>query len=117
VLETVIQLSAKVMPVIGIMVLVVCAFTNSFIVLLRRQSDDYFQEEFGPPGSEDPVALDLSSQNDFSDIFRAFTDVWFFIYGFLDPIKQGPAGDDTTAIILTVLFSFVTVLIFFNMVM
>jgi hypothetical protein len=126
-LEIVIQLSGKVMPIIGIMILVVFAFAHALIIRLRLMDDQVFQEQYqgglsnedGTPvdGAPTYTMYDTSSSNDFSNVFRAFTVVWFFIFGVFDPINDGDVGDDTMTIILSILFSFVTVLIFSNMVM
>lgn len=107
---------------------VVFAFTHTFIVLLRQKDDKYFQEEFsgtlGNGNSENStldgvkVTLgDASSQNDFTNPFKAFADVWFFIYGVWDPVTDGDAGDNPMISVFTILFSFVICLIFFNMIM
>lgn len=115
------------MPIICIMILVVFAFTHAFIIRLRLLDDQVFQEQYqggllkedGTPedGAPTYTMYDTSSSNDFSNVFRAFTIVWFFIFGIFDPINDGDVGDDTMTLILAIVFSFVTVLIFSNMVM
>ncbi|KAI8883517.1 hypothetical protein K501DRAFT_333305 [Backusella circina FSU 941] len=125
-IEIIIQLSKKIMPIIGIMVLVIFAFTHAFIAQLRLFNNQFFQEQFqGGATDEDgnPLAnattytiYDVSSSNNFSNVFRAFSMVWFFIFGVFDPINNGDAGDDIMTNILAILFTFVTVLIFSNMV-
>ncbi|KAI8887137.1 hypothetical protein K501DRAFT_307808 [Backusella circina FSU 941] len=125
-LEIIIQLSGKIMPIICIMILVVFAFTHAFIIRLRLFDDQKFQEQYqGGATNEDGSPLDnattytiydVSSSNEFSNVFKAFSIVWFFIFGIFDPINDGDVGDDTMTVILAIVFSFVTVLIFSNMV-
>jgi hypothetical protein len=121
-------MSLKTMPFVGAFCSVVLAFTHTFMVLLRQKENGYFQEEFsgilGNSSSQNnsidgvEVTLgDVSSQNDFTNPFKAFADVWFFIYGVWDPINDGDAGDNTMITILAILFSFIICLIFFNMIM
>jgi hypothetical protein len=92
------------------------------MVLLRQQEDDYFQEAFNGTTStateEGVTAIqDISSSNGFGDVYKSFSQVWFFIYGVWDPITNGDAGDDKMIMGLSIVFSLVTVLIFFNLVM
>ncbi|OBZ84193.1 hypothetical protein A0J61_07756 [Choanephora cucurbitarum] len=54
------------------------------------------------------------TSNDFTDIFRPFKDVWFFIYGICDPITNGDSGDNIMVMILAIVFSFIVLLLFFN---
>lgn len=102
------------------MLLVICAFTNAFIVLLSHKSDEYFQEEYagtaGLNGTEVNVN-DVSSENNFDDVVKSFSILWFFIYGVWDPVNGGEANDSYMILVMSVLFSFITVLIFFNLVM
>jgi hypothetical protein len=125
-LETIIQLLAAVYKTLLIMLLVILAFTNAFIVLLSSKDDAYFQEQFSgsvnlseaESASGNEVAFaDISSSNNFGNPFKAFSMLWFFIYGVWDPITDGDAGDDPMIIILAILFSFFAILIFFNLVM
>lgn len=108
------------------MLLVIFAFTNAFIVLLSSKDDAYFQEQFSgsinlseseSASGNGVVFADISSSNNFSNPFKAFSMLWFFIYGVWDPITDGDAGDDPMIIILAILFSFFTILILFNLVM
>jgi hypothetical protein len=127
ILEIIIQLSKTIMPIIGIMILVIFAFTHAFIAQLRFFKNEYFQEQFQGGATDDdgnPISnattytmYDVSSSNNFSNVFRAFSMVWFFIFGVFDPINDGDVGDNTVTIILAILFSFVTMLIFSNVVM
>ncbi|KAG2230888.1 hypothetical protein INT48_003337 [Thamnidium elegans] len=99
-LETIIQLSKKVAPMLLIMLLVVLAFTQSYIVLLRLHPDDYFRDTFSgtflsensPEGLNGIVEYATSTNNGFVNCFVAFYNVWLFIYGVWDPIVQGDAG-------------------------
>jgi hypothetical protein len=126
-LEIIIQLSKKIMSIIGIMILVVFAFTHAFIARLRLFKNESFQEQFQGgtldnggnliPNATTDTIYDVSSSNNFSNVFRAFSMVWFFIFGVFDPINDGDVGDDTMTIILAIVFSFVTVFFFSNMVM
>ncbi|KAI8976470.1 hypothetical protein BDB01DRAFT_347676 [Pilobolus umbonatus] len=99
------------------MLMVVIAFTHSFIYLLQDQEDGFFQDSF----AVDPDGLGLaanadSASNPFVNVFRAFSVLWFFLFGVWDPIVEGDVGDDTMTIILSILFSFITVVIFLNIV-
>jgi hypothetical protein len=106
--------------------IVVFAFTHSFIVLLRQRSDEFFQENYngttsfsvGETSTVGSTTLyDISSSNGFSDPYKAFYQVWLFIFGVWDPITNGDAGDNRMLFTLCILFALVTVLIFTNMVM
>lgn len=108
------------------MVLIVFAFTQSFMVLLRQQDDTYFQETYngtfydtsGAPTAAfgNATLQDISSSNSFYDVYKSFSRVWFFIYGVWDPITGGDAGDDKMIIALAIAFSLATSLIFMNIV-
>lgn len=109
-----------------IMLLVMFAFTNAFIVLLARKDDAYFQEKYSgamvlnntDSSTENTVNYnDDSSSNNFKNPFKAFSTLWFFVYGVWDPINDGDAGDDYMIMVLAILFSLLTVLLFFNLVM
>lgn len=123
-LEIVIQLFKKVFHVFLILLLVIFGFTHSFIVLLRQQPDQYFQENYGgdvtlsnnSESKGETSLYDLSSSNGFSDPFKAFYQVWLFIFGVWDPVTAGDAGDNRMLFILCMLFAFITVLIFTNMI-
>ncbi|KAI7892963.1 uncharacterized protein EV154DRAFT_561880 [Mucor mucedo] len=90
---------------------------------LRLQLDDFFQENYAGnytvDGSENPSGtvnfVDVSADNGFSNWFKAFYQVWFFVYGVWDPINDGDAGDSFFIMCLSILFSLVTVVIFFNL--
>jgi hypothetical protein len=106
------------------MLLVIFAFTNSFIVLLRQQGDDFFQEAYngtttsGNNQSDSVTTIqDISSSNNFNDVYKSFIRVWFLTYGVWDPINGGNAGDDRMVMGLSVVFSLITILIFFNLIM
>ncbi|GAN11046.1 hypothetical protein MAM1_0457d10599 [Mucor ambiguus] len=119
--ETIIQLMKSVYKTLIIMLLVIFAFTNAFIVLLARKEDAYFQEQYSGSMSgsstENTVNYnDDSSSNNFRNPVKAFSTLWFFIYGVWDPINDGDAGDDYMIMVLAILFSFLTVLLFFNLV-
>lgn len=108
------------------MLLLIFAFTNAFIALLSSKDDAFFQEQFSGSvnlsesessyGNQIAFA-DISSSNNFSNPLKAFSILWFFIFGVWDPITDGDAGDDPMIIILAILFSFFTILILFNLVM
>lgn len=125
-----IQLSKNIRSVLFIMLLVILAFTQSYMVLLRLSPDEYFQDNFegsfagdvtsetGSSTAEGTVGFASSSaDNGFTDPFKAFYQVWLFIYGVWDPIIEGDAGDSKMIMALSIVFSLITVLIFFNMVM
>jgi hypothetical protein len=124
-IEIIIQLGVKIAPIIGLMILIIIAFTHSFAVLLRRQDDSFFQEQFqGNVALENDgnlgqnVAMsDQSQQNIFKDAFLAFGTVWFFLYGIFDPILSGDVGNYPMALVLAILFSFITALVILNVVM
>ncbi|KAG1121532.1 hypothetical protein G6F42_012337 [Rhizopus arrhizus] len=123
--ETIIQLIKSVYKTLLIMLLVLFAFTNAFIVLLARKDDAYFQEQYSGSidlnnsgsSAESTVSYnDDSSSNNFKNPVKAFSTLWFFIYGVWDPINDGDAGDNYMIMVLAILFSFLTVLLFFNLV-
>lgn len=120
-LETIIQLLLSVKEVLLVFFLIVCAFTNAFIIQLSRKEEDYFQEQFSGditgPSNSTADFNDVSSSNPFSDVFKSFSTLWFFIYGVWDPVFDGDVGDNNTIIVLSIMFSLITVLIFFNLVM
>lgn len=109
------------------MLLVVFGFTHSLIVLLRQKEDQYFQENYsgdvsallgdGSPMSGEATLYDLSSSNGFNNPFKAFHHVWMFIYGVWDPIMNGDAGDNQMLFVMAILFAFIAVLTFTNMIM
>lgn len=106
------------------MLLVILAFTQAYIVLLRLEPDEFFQENYGGNYGADPdnpsgeiSVADVSADNGFHNWFKAFSQVWFFIYGVWDPLNDGDAGDSKFLMCLSILFSLITVLIFFNLVM
>lgn len=121
-LETMIQLMKSVYKTLFIMLLVIFAFTHAFMVLLLHKDDSYFQEQYSGSitltDSESTVSYsNASASNSFTNVFKAFSTLWLFIYGVWDPITDGDAGDDFMIIVFAMLFSFVTVLLFFNLVM
>lgn len=94
-------------------------------MLLRQQPDQYFQESYegdvslsSNGESKGKTSLyDRSSSNGFSDPFKALYQVWLFIFGVWDPVTAGEAGDNRMLFVLCMLFAFITVLIFTNMIM
>lgn len=105
------------------MTLVVAAFTNAFMVLLRFESDSYFQENYKSSSVDNDLfsgnntLLDVSSSNVFNYLPKAFFNVWFFAFGVWDPINNGDAGDNMFLKVLSMGFSVVIVMLFFNMIM
>lgn len=107
------------------MLLVILGFTMSYIVALRLKPDEFFQEKYTGTytmmDSKDPSATvnfaDVSADNGFSNWFKAFFQVWFFVYGVWDPVNDGYAGDSFFIMSLSILFSLITVVIFFNLLM
>lgn len=104
--------------------LVIFAFSHALFVLLRLKPDEYFQEQFeGTITSPDGTFLgkttiaNVSSDNVFNNIFKTISQVWFFVYGVWDSLQDGEAGDNNVLICISIVFSFITVLIFFNLVM
>jgi hypothetical protein len=124
-IEIIIQLGVKIAPILGLMIFLIISFTLSFVVLLRRQDDGFFQEQFEGNVASDSennlesnaVMSDQSQQNLFKDPFLAFTTVWFFLYGIFDPILSGDVGNYPMALVLAILFSFMTALVILNVVM
>ncbi|KAI8367361.1 hypothetical protein EDC96DRAFT_150651 [Choanephora cucurbitarum] len=123
-LEVVIRLFQKVFQIILFMMLVVFAFTHAFIVLLRQEEDSYFEEEYNGTITTNMNGIETNNtvtffdggSNDFTDLFKSFKDVWFFIYGIWDPINKGESANNVMAMILSVVFSFIVLLLFFNIV-
>lgn len=121
-METIIQLIWEVKEILLIFFLIICAFTNAFIVILMDKEDEYFQEQYSgtvaSTGSDSEVNFgDVSSSNPFTDVFKSFATLWFFIYGVWDPVNNGDAGDNRTIMVLSIMFSLITILIFFNLIM
>ncbi|KAI8978581.1 hypothetical protein BDB01DRAFT_264163 [Pilobolus umbonatus] len=118
-LEIIIQLFKEVFPMLFIMIVVIIAFTHSFIFLLRQQPEEYFQEQYdGSTNNETILAMKgTSGGNSFTNFLGGFPAVWFFIHGIWDPIMEGEAADNPMVVVLSIAFSFVMVFIFFNMVM
>lgn len=93
------------------------------MVLLYDQDDSYFQEKYvgnitnlvSPTTPDDTTLQDISQNNQFGNPLKAFYTVWFFMYGVWDPAVNGDAGDNVMIMILAFLFTFLTVLIFFNL--
>jgi hypothetical protein len=76
--------------------IIIIAFTNAFIALLYKRDDSFFQEQYeGAVGDTQSTLTmtDASTSNDFKNVFKAFTDVWFLIYGVWDPLNNGNACD------------------------
>ncbi|KAG2237109.1 hypothetical protein INT48_004611 [Thamnidium elegans] len=127
-LDIIIQLSKKIAPLLLIMLLVILAFTQSYIVLLRLEPDEYFRDTFsgvfvskdgsatGDVTFEGNVEFATSSDNGFSNWLTAFYNVWLFIYGVWDPIVEEEAANSLMVMGLSALFSLIAVLIFFNLV-
>ncbi|KAI8976472.1 hypothetical protein BDB01DRAFT_853115 [Pilobolus umbonatus] len=116
-LEIIIQLFRKILPILLIMFLVILAFTHSMVYLLLGRTDDFFQDKF--EAESDGLTIEAhstSSSNQFGNPFRAFSILWFLLFGVWDPVVEGDVGDDTMTIILSILFSFITVIIFLNIV-
>lgn len=110
--------------IVLILVLIICAFTNAFLVLLVHKEDAYFQENYAGTvsiaGQDTPSVStfsDVTAGNPFGDIFKSFAVVWFFIFGVWDPVTGGDSGDNNIIIVLLIIFTLVAVLIFFNLVM
>lgn len=85
------------------MLFVIFVFTNAYFVLLRLEPDEYFQENYGgtynatdSSASDETNFADVSSDNGFSNVFKAFSQVWFFVYGVWDSLNDGDAGDNKT---------------------
>lgn len=91
------------------------------MVLLYDQDDSYFQEKYVGKitnlVSPTTTLRDISQNNQFGNPLKAFYTVWFFMYGVWDPAVNGDAGDNVMIMILATLFTFLTVLIFFNLTM
>lgn len=110
------------------MLLMIFAFTQSFMALLSHKDDSFFQEQYEGTvdltssgesfSAENEAAFhDTSANNNFNNPFKAFSMLWFFIWGVWDPINDGDAGDDYMVMVLAIVFSFLTVLLFINLVM
>jgi hypothetical protein len=124
-IEIIIQLGMRIAPILGLMILLLFSFTYSFIVLLRRQDDSFFQEQYegdAIPANNNALGSDVelsdqSQQNLFKDVFLAFSTVWFFLYGVFDPILSGDVGNNPMALVLAIMFTFITSLVILNVVM
>ncbi|KAI8875788.1 hypothetical protein K501DRAFT_338494 [Backusella circina FSU 941] len=124
--EIILRLAKKFFPIIFTLIMVVIAFTHSFIVLLRRRDDAFFQENYegiittnNESNSLNGASVSLSDQsqqNPFKDVFLAFTTVWFFTSGSFDPVFSGDVANSPMVTILAILFSFCTGLIVLNVV-
>jgi hypothetical protein len=116
--EIILRLAKKFFPIIFTLIMVVVAFTHSFIVLLRRKDDAFFQEKYqGSMSTANESDLlngasmtlsDQSQQNPFKDVFLAS--------GTFDPVFSGDANSPMVTI-LAIMFSFCTGLIVLNVVM
>ncbi|GAN03584.1 hypothetical protein MAM1_0043d03039 [Mucor ambiguus] len=126
-LETIIQLIRSVYKVLFIMLLVIFAFTHAFMVLLSHKEDSFFQEQYKGSvnlrssgeafSDENEVTFhDTSANNNFGNPFKAFSIVWFFVWGVWDPINDGDAGDDYMVILLAIMFSLLAILLFINLI-
>lgn len=125
-LEIIIQLFQNITPVLCIMLLVLIAFSMAFNVLLSAQVNEYFQDNFegNITNKVDPSfgnftveTANVSADNGFLNWFKAFSQVYFFIFGVWDPVMEGKAGDNMMLMALCIIFSIIIVLFFFNMVM
>ncbi|KAG2229373.1 hypothetical protein INT48_000910 [Thamnidium elegans] len=122
-LEIIIQLFKRVFVTLCIMFLAIVAFTISFIILLSSKSDKFFQDNSSgnftstTSSTEGTVdILNVSSSNGFASLFKAFSNVWLFIYGVWDPVTQGDAGDSKMIMAMCIFFTFTIVLVFFNVI-
>ncbi|KAG2230414.1 hypothetical protein INT48_007256 [Thamnidium elegans] len=122
-LDIIIQLFRNVFATIFIMFLVIIAFTMSFVVLLLSKENEYFQDNFEGSFTSGTITAhglintaNVSTDNGFRNWFKAFSKVWLFIYGVWDPVTEGDVGDNMMVMALCILFSFVTMFIFSNMI-
>lgn len=107
------------------MVIVIFGFTISYILALRLEPDEFFQENYSGTytntGSDEVSGVinfvDVSSDNGFQNWFKAFSQVWFFVHGVWDPLNDGDAGDSKFLMCLSIFFSLITIVIFFNLLM
>ncbi|KAI8080361.1 hypothetical protein BDF21DRAFT_493548 [Thamnidium elegans] len=122
-LDIIIQLFRNVFATIFIMFLVIIAFTMSFVVLLLSKENEYFQDNFEGSFTSGTITAhglintaNVSTDNGFRNWFKAFSKAWLFIYGVWDPVTEGDVGDNMMVMALCILFSFVTMFIFSNMI-
>ncbi|KAI8378406.1 hypothetical protein BD560DRAFT_49114 [Blakeslea trispora] len=114
-LEAFVALFRKVFQIIVFLIFVVFAFTNAFIILLRDKEDAYFRENMTSSMNE-TAKYSNDATNDFNNVFKSFRDVWFFVFGIWDPVRNGQSADNDMVAVLSIAFSFIVLLLMFNVV-
>lgn len=110
-----------------ILFLVIAAFTQAFMVLLYFKDDSYFQDSFFGDFTSNITlttgnitiegltrSANVSADNAFVNWFKAFSQIWFFIFGVWDLVNEGDIGDDKMVISMRILCSFSIVLVSVN---
>ncbi|KAL0084571.1 hypothetical protein F4703DRAFT_1942776 [Phycomyces blakesleeanus] len=116
--EIVVQISKRVLPMFALLVFIVFAFSHTFIVLLRNESSGEFAETFdgiiGGTQSFYITSRDSGSENKFRHVGTALKAVWLFVNGDWEAISDKPVEDQTLVTVLAVILSFSTTFILLN---
>ncbi|KAI8147865.1 hypothetical protein BJV82DRAFT_593684 [Fennellomyces sp. T-0311] len=117
VFEIVVQISRRMLSLAFLLLIVLCTFTHTFIVLLYSVSDREFVPSY--VGTVDTVMpLEMTnnpdSANRFRDVGVAVKTVWFFLHGRWDVLQGRPVESRPLVNILSVIFSLSTNIILFN---
>lgn len=101
-----------------LLVVVVCAFTHTFVVLLQRVNPSEFVRSFEGSVNGWPLTMTTAPEmNRFQDVGWALKTVWFFLHGNYDAIEDRPVEHRALVIILAILFPFFTGIVLLNVIM
>ncbi|KAI7894913.1 uncharacterized protein EV154DRAFT_497382 [Mucor mucedo] len=120
IIETVIETARIVRSVVIVMLVVVFMFTNTNMVLIHLKPDEYYQENYnviysGVVGSDNSFGHSSGSYG-FSNVFRSFSQICYFIYGSWDPANDGAEVESIIFIkVVSILFSVMTLVMLFNL--
>lgn len=92
------------------------------MVLIHLKPDEYYEENYnviysGVVGTDSSFGHSSGSYG-FSNVFRSFSQICYFIYGSWDPANDGTAVESIIFIkVVSILFSVMTLLMLFNLLM
>ncbi|KAI9019205.1 hypothetical protein CLU79DRAFT_759081 [Phycomyces nitens] len=116
--EIVVQISKRVLPMFALLIFIVFAFAHTFIVLLRNEKNGEFAQSFdgiiGGTQSFYITSRDPGSENKFRSAGTALKAVWLFVNGDWEAISDKPVEDQALVTVLGIILSFSTTLILLN---
>ena len=116
----VVQITKRMSSLALLLLIVLCTFTHTFIVLLFHVNDMEFVQSFnGTVVKAVPLTMmnNPTNANRFRNVAMAAKTVWFFLHGRWDILQNRPVENRPLVSILSVIFSLSTTISLLNVLM